>query len=242
MNKLLCVLAFAVVASCMVQSAHGAGPLTNPTDWDSVVMPDKTDVTLYLDKYDGQCVQPLDLIVEVWFEVRFTGARVEMDNDNPFSATGTGKVANVVTSFASPDVGLVMDLGPPLDVVDASDFGNVWSQTFNLGPSTGDPCGFDVTGDVDYADYNPGPLSMGDGGVIAPVYESDYVGTGQFAVTINCEYLTGATFSGPWGFFNGSTPAGEFYGEVKYTCIPEPFSVACLGLGAVSMLRRKRRS
>ena len=102
MNRFLCALVFVVAASCMLPSAEGAGPMTNPTDWDSAVMlNDGNDVTLYLDKYHGECMQ--DFVVEVWFEVRFSGARVELDNDNEFPTNAFLDVRRRLYMPARPD-------------------------------------------------------------------------------------------------------------------------------------------
>ncbi|MFI5386301.1 MAG: PEP-CTERM sorting domain-containing protein, partial [Fimbriimonadales bacterium] len=46
--------------------------------------------------------------------------------------------------------------------------------------------------------------------------------------------------SGTWGKFNfGATPSGNM--RMSLTAVPEPASMAVLGIGALALIRRRRR-
>jgi hypothetical protein len=202
---------------------------------DSKAVPDGTTITLNLPKFNG----PLSNLTNVWLKLKFdiSNAVVEMDNDSIASATGTAKVASTFTNLTST-AGL---LKSNFDSINASDFTIASNQSFSMTGTSGDNVGgFNVTTSGDYVYCNFGTITKQDSGDIFNGLWSSFVGSGDFQITLLANYLTGATFTGGDGYFQGSTPNGQIFGEVVYSYIPEPATVIILALGA--LLSAKRNS
>jgi len=201
---------------------------------DTKAVPDGTTVVLNLPKFDG----PLADLTKVWVEVRFDifNAVVEMDNDSTSPGTGTAKVISAFTTFNST-VNLTKT---DFDSINAGDFTIDETQDFALGSTIGDPCGFTVTNDVDYAYHDFNTITKQDSGDIISDVWAGYVGTGDFQITVKASYLAGALFSGNDGYYQGSTPSGEVYAQVIYNYIPEPATIGLLSLGGLTLFRKKK--
>jgi len=212
----------------------GLASAWTPGGSDTKAVPDGTTVVLNLPKFDG----PLANLTNVWAGVSFGifNSVVEMDNDSTSSGTGTAKVNSAFTTFTSTVTLLKSDF----DSINAGDFGIAATQNFSLTPTSGDPLGqFNVTAFGDYAYHDFGTITKQDSGNIFNGVWAGYVGTGNFQITIEASYLTGATFSGSDGYFQGSTPSGQVYAGVVYEYVPEPTTITLLTIGALAFLKRK---
>jgi len=198
-------------------------------------LPNETDVTLHLSKFNGSLSDLTNIYVEL--ELTLDGVKVELDNDATQAQEGTALVLNAVNSMSSTVALLKADS----DTIDGVDLGLNVSQIFNLEATSGDTVGqFDATGAGDYAIWQPGAMNSGDSGNIHNAMWGDYVGSGDFTITVNTTYLTSATFEGNDGFFQGNTPSGEIYGKVVYTYVPEPATLGPLALLGFYGLRKRR--
>ncbi|NLX14041.1 MAG: PEP-CTERM sorting domain-containing protein [Phycisphaerales bacterium] len=238
LRRLLCVLVV-FVGIGVAQAA------TTPLYTDTKNLPNETVVTLNLPKFDassisvgpGQWVELTGVLVD--FEVRLSDARVQLDNDSEYAQGGTAYVINTPQSFASSVTLLKTDFS----TINLGDFGITSSEDFDLDPTTGDAVGqFNATGLGDYANWEPGTITAGNGGNISNLVWGNYLGTGDFQVSINALYLTSATFKGELGYFEGNTPTGTFYGAVQYSyvIVPEPMTLSLVGLGALALFRKRR--
>jgi MYXO-CTERM domain-containing protein len=236
MKKSLRILLASFVGSLCVSLAHSATLISS----DFAVLPNDTNTTVYLAKFDTTLGELTGIYVEVG--INLSGVQVQLDNDDVASQIGTGRVINIANSLTS-DVSL---LKTGLTTINTGDLGINASQGFNLDGTTTDPVGqFDNTGLGDYANWEPGDLNANGAGNIHNLVWSQYEGTGTFGITTNATYITSATFAGSNGYFEGNTASGEFYANVTYTydAIPEPSAPALLGVAALGLacLRRRRK-
>jgi hypothetical protein len=199
-------------------------------------LPDQVVTTLSLAKYNGNLADLTSVYVEVEFSL--FNSVVEVDNDSVTSGVATAKVQSVIETFTSSATLLKSDF----DTINAADFSILEQQNFNLDPTTGDAVEFTATLDVDYGIFDPGTIAKSDAGNISSGVWGDYVGAGNFTIDVKSSYLTGATFDGSDGYFQGSTPNGEIYAKViyNYEIVPEPATLCLLGIGGM-LLRRRRK-
>jgi len=220
-------------AALFITAVPAFALITEGNDTKSV--PDGTMVVLNLPKFNGLLANLTNVWVKVKFEI--SDSVVEMDNDSTSPGTGTAKVTSAFTTFTSSATLLKDDF----DTINAGDFGIAESNSFTLGPTTGDPIGqFNATLGADYAYHDFGTITKQDSGNIASIVWGSYVGAGNFQITVEASYLTGATFSGSDGYFQGSTPHGEVFAQVIYNYIPEPATIGLLSLGGLALFRKKK--
>jgi hypothetical protein len=227
-------LMFAVAVVC----AMGVAQAGFSGGQDTQNLPNDTDVTLTLPKFNTSLGTLTNVYVEV--ELRLNNANVQMDNDADQPQEATGRVINVANSFTSSATLLKSDFS----TINLGNLGINAFQAFNLAQSQGDPVGvFNATGLSDYASWSPGLLTGGNSGDIASTVWNDYKGGAgdTFTIAVNTTYMTTATFVGDNGFFQGNTPNGEFYGKVVYTYTPEPGTLSMLVLGGLALIRRCRK-
>jgi hypothetical protein len=203
-------------------------------DQETQNLPNETNITLNLSQFNGSVNDLTNVYVEL--ELRLNGMEIALDNDADQAQEGTAHVLNTANSVTST----VNFLKTDLDTINTSDLTINASQVFNLTATSGDTVGqFDATGNGDYALWTPNTLTNGDSGNIHNSAWTDYVGSGDFSITINTTYLTSATFEGNDGYFQGNTPNGEVYAKVIYTYVPEPATLGPLALLGFIGLRKR---
>ncbi len=179
--------------------------------------------------------------VRVVLTVNTWGGSVANDNDGVNPASGAVAVgASAALSKKTGDVVLVN-----ADVV------NVWhasayaSDTFNLDPNVGDNIGSYDTGGADW-DELVGPAKDGANTDDADDYiDADYVsrynGTGTFVLTFSStQYASLLTQGDVWGLTGPMQANGMVEVYYDYTPIPEPTSLAFIGLGGLVLGLRRR--
>lgn len=229
MKKFLMVCALGMLLSAPVFATVIGGN-------DTKAVPDGTTITLNLPKFNGS----ISDLTNIWVELKFDifNAVVEMDNDSAAIGTGTAKLNSSLTTLTST-VNLLKD---NFDSINAGDYIIAASEGFTLSATTGDTIGaFNATSGNDYKFHDFGTITKQDSGNIFNGVWANYVGTGDFQITIVANYLTGATFTGSDGYFQGSTPSGEIYAEVVYTYVPEPATILIFAIGSLISIRKKLR-
>jgi hypothetical protein len=234
-SKLALVLCVGLAIGLAASSAQ-ALPTYTVSYEDTQGLPNDTNTTLNLPKFNISGAT----LTNVWLklEIRLSGAVVELDNDATVDQGGTAQVLSTVNTLGSSATLLKTDFTS----FTGTNLGINQTANFPLAITTGDPLGvFNAQpGNGDYAKWDPGTLARTDSGDIAGSVWGGYEGTGNFTVTVNNSYLAGATFEGADGYFQGSTPSGEFYGKVTYTYTPEPATLSLLALGGLALIRRRR--
>lgn len=228
-----------LLALAMLIVAPFAANALSTFDEDTVALPNDTNVTVNLSKFTGNLTDLTAIHVEL--ELRLTNVQVQLDNDSTSSQVGTARIINTLKSEGGFSSSVTL-LKSDFDTINGGDLGINTSQVFNLDPTSGDTVGqFNATGSSDYANWSVSETTAGDSGNIASIVWEDYVGSGDFTITVNTTYVTSATFAGELGFFEGNTPTGELYANVTYEYVPEPATLALLGFGGL-LIRKRRRS
>ena len=200
---------------------------------DSVVMQNDVDATVNLPQFDSS----LGTLTGVYlkYSTGISGVVVEMDNDDTIAANGTARATVTLSIFTSS-----LNLWGQIEL---GDLQVTESQLFELGATTGgddDPINeVNNTGNSDYAIWAPEILEgIGEANIVAFAMDQ-YIGAGTVDLTINAIFVTSATMDGSNSKFNGSTPSGEFSGDVIYTydaVVPEPAAIGLIGLGGILTL------
>ncbi len=186
---------------------------------------------LVFDQFDSS-LGTLDSVQFV-FVLSMYGGSVSVDNDSEVatSATATVRLDGLLTSSVSI---------PGLWI------SNTLSQVFELGPTSGDPIDqYNNTGDVDHATLygasSASPKTETASGSVAPGSLSDYVGTGTYTINAATLVASGASGAGVQYAVTVMQTFGELEVTYTYTPIPEPATAGLAGLGALLLLRRRRR-
>ncbi|AQQ10418.1 hypothetical protein L21SP3_02250 [Sedimentisphaera cyanobacteriorum] len=228
MKKIITLLA--VVSVCSMAMALS---VSNETTW--TALPDEAQTDLTLDKFDTSQGSLTGITLEVG--TRTLNAEVQLDNDSTEPQTGTGKVLNTITFSSS-----VSTVDSSFQAITGADISVNETQAFELEATSGDPVGeFNITTGDDYADWLPGQIEKYVIQEIASAVFGQYeasAGDEEFTLSFTPSMLTGATFEGENGHFEGSSPNAQGFAKVTYEYIPEPMTMALLGLGGLFVRRR----
>lgn len=177
--------------------------------------------------------------IQIILSLSIYDGNMAFDNDSLDPVTGTGAFG-VQGALTSTDVTLSNGTINPWGQVQA-----VVSHLFNLDGTDGDSTSqFDIGGD-DYDSFsgpsssNPQQVSASD--FVASAHFAGYQGTGTFDVDFGTDQIVtllsgGVAYSGLPAHSLGSVTV-----IYNYTPVPEPATASLAGLGALLLLRRRRR-
>ena len=181
--------------------------------------------TLTFDQYDG--ADPLSSVV-ITLEVIVDDAFFGFDNDSPVATTVTVNL-DVTGGISSVDVDL-----PAIDSALA-----MFSKTVGLAADNGDTRGYDSVADIDMKSFNTSDFSAVSSASTNTLLGA-YQGSDTFDITVDFSQVLDIT--GNSGVSMMYIPAlAEANVTVEYLTIPEPVSLALLGIGALIARRRPRR-
>jgi hypothetical protein len=159
--------------------------------------------------------------IQVSFTLQTSGGQLILDNDSPSAASGTFEFG-AVGSITSTDA--------------------YHTGAFNLTANAGDSLGdYDPT-PTDGLQYDGGPETDTQSGLVNSLVWGGYTGTG--AGTYNIKYsvtqwLDYGSVSGIEVAFSPVIASGGVTVIYTYTPIPEPATVSLLTIGALAFLKRK---
>jgi hypothetical protein len=181
--------------------------------------------------------------IMVSMTLQTTSARLLLDNDSSESASGTFEFG-AAGSISSDDVALLDSSFQPIP----GQVNAYHSQEFNLAPDNGDGLGnYDSTG-PDGLFYDAGVETDSKSGFAGSdvwnAGNTGFLGTGTFDLSYSITQWF--NYNGTGGIEYAFSPAsvnGDI--TVSYTYadpIPEPATISLLTIGALALLKRKRKS
>jgi hypothetical protein len=175
--------------------------------------------------------------IQVSFTLQTSGGQLILDNDSPSAASGTFEFG-AVGSITSTDVSLMDTLFLPIPGQADAYHTGAFNLTANAGDSLGD---YDPT-PTDGLQYDGGPETDTQSGLVNSLVWGGYTGTG--AGTYNIKYsvtqwLDYGSVSGIEVAFSPVIASGGVTVIYTYTPIPEPATVSLLTIGALAFLKRK---
>ncbi len=228
---------FAVVAGVMLGSAvvGNAVPISQTKAFSGQP---NISPTLTFDQFDDSA-PGVDLTsVEIIFNLDISGGQLVLDNDASQAASGTF-VFGSQGSLSSTDV-ILLDVTV---VHIPADLTITTGDAFNLDPNIGDgPGDFDSTS-PDGLLYNGDIASDSSSGLVGAAFftmgAKGYIGTGTYDITADLiQWLNYGGVSGIEFAVSPVTASGSV--EIIYTYVPEPATIAMLGLGSLFFVRKRR--
>ncbi len=177
--------------------------------------------------------------IEIIFDLSIDNGWLVADNDDSVQASVTIELG-ATASLSSPHVGLVdASWQPVVGILSASTTNSVTLSADNGdGPGNVDPCA------PDGATLYGGPDSDSDSGFINAGAFAGYIGAGTYNIIVTVSELIDLggleNIEGAFSSVDVLAPGSSVTVNYTYTPVPEPTTMALLGLGSV-VLRRKRR-
>ena len=191
--------------------------------------------TFTFDQFDDMGGSLTLLSIQVLVDLDVSGGSLTLDNDGEGAASGAFEFG-AKGDISSSDVPLLDGSFQPV----TAEVQALTTGAFALDPNIGDGAGdFDSSG-PDGMLINGGLVNDSDSGFIASALFAQYTGLGTFDVDIDVTQWT--DFGGVSGIEYAVTPMSAS-GDVTviYNYIPEPATMSLLGLGALALIRRKRK-
>lgn len=222
---------FAVAFAAVPLAASAQTTITQTIDFTGV--PDFTE-TLVFDKFSGNASDILN--INISYSLQIVGGLFIIDNDANSPATVTANFGAELSASSTDVTILNASFQPILGGLSALNTG-----TFNLAPNQGDGLNdFDGTGPDGATLVGTTQSSSGSGNVNS-IFYSQYAGGGTFNVIAKAKQIGSLSFNS--GIETATTPVSALGSvTITYTVIPEPSSLALVGLGTLGLALRRRRA
>ena len=220
-------------------SVAGSLQAESITNTATVAMVSETDATVSLAKFDANLGTLTRIYIE--FKTALYGIDYQFDNDALRAVyTVPINLSSDPVGYFSTDVSLA---GTSINT-DGSGLLIYAFQSLTLQKNDGDEVGVFNVGGTDYGRWTPGTLTATTGGNVDSGAFADYIGTGNFASTINSLITIGYTEYNPDVQVEKIFPSGTFSATVvyDYAVIPEPAALGLITLGGIITLVSSRLS
>lgn len=228
-----------ILACGLLLTSVGLSQADFVTNVTSVSLSSDSDSIASIAKFDSNLGTLTGIYIE--FTLSLYGAVVRVDNDNidyrEAQAAISGSI-NYIDTVRLDGTGIVPE----------DDFSIYESKLLTLDATSGDSTSvYNTTGASDNQIWTLGNLAATKGGYVDSSVFSDYIGTGNFDVTVNSTYGINYIIQSKVRWSN-TNPSGEFSANVIYeyvaAAVPEPAAVGLISLGGiltliVSRIRRR---
>ena len=229
--KALCI-AFTLLMTAGVASAVVYPPITQTETFSGTP---NLARTFTFDQFDDQGGTLVLQSIQVLVELDANGGTLILDNDGEEPAAGNYEFG-AKSNISSTDVALLTATAQPVTAELSALTSGPFSLAGNLGDGSED---FDPSA-PDGVQIDGGLVSDSDDGYIGSAYFAGYKGLGTFDIDLDA--IQWSDFGGVSGIEWAVTPvtaSGEV--TVIYNYIPEPATMGLLGIGALALIRRKRK-
>ncbi len=194
--------------------------------------------TLTFNQFDDSAPDVNLTGIEIIFNMDISGGQLVLDNDASGPASGSF-VFGSKGSLSSTDVSLFDGTPQPIP----ADLTVTTGSAFNLDPNEGDESGDYDPCAPDGMSYDGGIASENSAGFVGAAFFTTgvkgYTGTGTYDIT--AELTQWLNYGGIGGIeFSVSPVTASGSVEIIYTYVPEPATIAMLGLGSMMFLRKRR--